>query len=188
MALHKMIRLVTLATAANGYLNFMGNEFGHPDWIDFPRQGNNWSLQYARRQWHLADDPKLKYQFLCRFDRRMIALFSRYDLLSGGDPELLWDHDGDKVLAFSRGGWVFAFNFHPSQSFFDYGIPAPGRSYRMELDSDCRAFGGHGRLTPEQVHHTLEEQSNPWGSRLSLYLPSRTGIALKPLVEAKGES
>lgn len=188
MALHKMIRLVTLSTAANGYLNFMGNEFGHPDWIDFPRQGNNWSFQYARRQWHLADDPKLKYQFLSRFDRRMIALFSRYDLLSGGDPELLWDHDGDKVLAFSRGGWVFAFNFHPSQSFFDYGIPAPGGSYRMELDSDRWEFGGHGRLTADQVHHTLEAKDKPWGFRLPLYLPSRTGIALKPQLETQGGS
>ena len=188
MSLHKMIRLVTLATAGSGYLNFMGNEFGHPDWIDFPRQGNNWSLQYSRRQWHLADNPTLKYQFLSRFDHRMIALFNRYDLLSSGDPGLLWDHDGDNVLAFSRGGWVFAFNFHPSQSFFDYGIPAPGGSYRMELDSDCRDFGGHGRLTPDQIHHTLEEKDNPWGFRLSLYLPSRTGIALKPMLETKGES
>ena len=188
MALHKMIRLVTLATADSGYLNFMGNEFGHPDWIDFPRQGNNWSFQYARRQWHLADDPNLKYQFLARFDCRMIAQFNRYDLLSGGEPGLLWNHDGDKVLAFSRGGWVFAFNFHPSQSFFDYGISAPGGSYRMELDSDSSDFGGHSRLMRDQVHHTLEEKSSPWGFRLSLYLPSRTGIVLKPLVEKKEES
>ena len=179
MALHKMIRLVTLATAGSGYLNFMGNEFGHPDWIDFPREGNNWSFQYARRRWHLADDPNLKYRFLARFDQRMIALFGRFDLLSGGEPELLWDHDGDKVLAFSRGGWLFVFNFHPAQSFCDYSIPAPGGSYRMILDSDHRYFGGHGRLTSDQVHHTLEEKNNPWGFRLSLYLPSRTGIVLK---------
>ena len=179
MALHKMIRLVTLATAGSGYLNFMGNEFGHPDWIDFPREGNNWSFQYARRRWHLADDPNLKYRFLARFDQRMIALFGRFDLLSGGEPELLWDHDGDKVLAFSRGGWLFVFNFHPAQSFCDYSIPAPGGSYRMILDSDHRYFGGHGRLTSDQVHHTLEEKNNPWGFRLSLYLPSRAGIVLK---------
>ena len=186
MALHKMIRLVTLATAGSGYLNFMGNEFGHPDWIDFPREGNNWCFQYARRQWHLVDNPNLKYRLLARFDRRMIALFNRFDLLSGGDPELLWDHDGDKILAFSRGGWIFAFNFHPSQSFCDYGIPAPGGSYRMALDSDHRHFGGHGRLTQDQVHHTREEKNNPWGARLSLYLPSRTGIVLKPLAQPKG--
>jgi 1,4-alpha-glucan branching enzyme len=180
VALHKMIRLVTLATAGSGYLNFMGNEFGHPDWIDFPREGNNWCYQYARRQWHLVDDPKLKYRWLAHFDRRMIDLFDRHGLLAGGNPELLWDHDGDKILAFGRAGWIFAFNFHPVQSFFGYGIPAPPGSYRMVLDSDHRHFGGHGRLAPDQVHHTLEEKNNPWGFRLSLYLPSRTGIILQP--------
>ncbi len=188
MALHKMIRLVTLATAGSGYLNFMGNEFGHPDWIDFPRQGNQWSLRYARRRWHLVDDPHLKYRFLARFDRRMIDRFKRFDLLSAGEPNLLRDHDGDKVLAFLRGGWVFAFNFHPSQSFFDYGIPAPSGSYRLELDSDGIDVGGHGRLVPNQVHHALADQSHSWGSRLSLYLPSRTAIVLKPLVASQGKS
>lgn len=180
MALHKMIRLITLATAGGGYLNFMGNEFGHPDWIDFPREGNNWSFHYARRQWHLMDDPHLKYGLLARFDRRMIALFTRFDLLSKGEPALLWAHEPDKVLAFSRAGWIFAFNFHPNRSFTDYGIPAPRGSYRMELDSDDRAVGGHGRLTPNQAHHTLEERNNPWGHRLRLYLPCRTGIVLRP--------
>jgi 1,4-alpha-glucan branching enzyme len=187
MALHKMIRLVTLATAGSGYLNFMGNEFGHPDWIDFPREGNGWSFQYARRRWHLADDANLKYRFLGRFDRRMITLFNMAGLLSAGNPQLLWDHDHDKILAFARAGWVFAFNFHPSRSFPDYGIPAPGGSYRLVLDSDRRDVGGHGRLTVDQTHHTLEEPGSPWGTRLSLYLPSRTGIALKPLAVSKGE-
>jgi 1,4-alpha-glucan branching enzyme len=187
MALHKMIRLVTLATAGDGYLNFMGNEFGHPDWIDFPREGNGWSFQYARRRWYLADDANLKYRFLGGFDRRMIGLFNASGLLSAGAPQLLWDHDADKILAFARAGWIFVFNFHPSRSFPDYGIPAPGGSYRLVLDSDRRDVGGHGRLTVDQVHHTLEEPGNPWGTRLSLYLPSRTGIVLKPLTVSKGE-
>ena len=187
MALHKMIRLVTLATAGGGYLNFMGNEFGHPDWIDFPREGNGWSFQYARRRWHLADDANLKYRLLGRFDRRMIGLFNAAGLLSAGDPQLLWDHDHDKILAFARAGWVFAFNFHPSRSFPDYGIPAPGGSYRLVLNSDGRDVGGHGRLAVDQVHHTLESPGNPWGTRLSLYLPSRTGIVLKPLGASKAE-
>ncbi len=181
MALHKMIRLVTLATAGSGYLTFMGNEFGHPDWIDFPREGNDWSFQYARRRWYLADDPNLKYRLLARFDRRMIALFKQTDQLLGGQPALLWAHDHDKILAFLRAGWIFVFNFHPAQSLFGYGIPAPGGSYRMVLDTDDRQVGGHGRLTPDQRHHTQEEKNNPWSARLSLYLPSRTGIVLQPL-------
>ncbi|BBO91317.1 alpha amylase C-terminal domain-containing protein [Desulfosarcina ovata] len=187
MALHKMIRLITLATAGNGYLNFMGNEFGHPEWIDFPREGNQWSCRYARRQWSLVDDPGLKYHLLARFDQRMIALCRQADLLSAPDLSLLWDHDGDKVLAFLRGGWIFVFNFHPQHSFTDYGIPAPDIAYRMVLDTDARPFGGHGRLAPDQVHHTLPDPSNPWGTRLSLYLPSRTGIVLAPRACGQGQ-
>ncbi|HSO19692.1 MAG TPA: alpha amylase C-terminal domain-containing protein, partial [Desulfosarcina sp.] len=170
-----------------GYLNFMGNEFGHPEWIDSPRAGNAWSYHHARRQWHLADDPGLKYGLLGRFDRQMIALFKKAALLEGGDPQLLWEHDQDKVLAFTRGGWIFAFNFHPAQSFFGYGIPSPGGAYRMVLDTDDRRFGGHGRLTPDQVHRTAADGSNPWGTRISLYLPSRTGIVLRPRSSVDGE-
>ncbi|MFO7716124.1 alpha amylase C-terminal domain-containing protein [Desulfosarcina sp.] len=188
MALHKMIRLVTLATAGSGYLNFMGNEFGHPDWIDFPREGNHWSFRYARRQWHLADDPNLKYRLLARFDRQMIALFDGFNLLAGGDPSLLWDHHHDKILAFARAGWIYVFNFHPTQSFPGYGIPAPGGSYRLMLDTDATDFGGHGRIAPGQVHHTLVEANNPWGRRLSLYLPARTGSVLQPLAALNRES
>ncbi|BBO75751.1 1,4-alpha-glucan branching enzyme [Desulfosarcina widdelii] len=180
MALHKMIRLITLATAGSGYLNFMGNEFGHPDWIDFPREGNGWSYRYARRQWHLVDAPDLKYRLLARFDRQMIGLFARFDLLAGGDPQRLWDHDSDKVLIFMRAGWVFAFNFHPERSWPDYGFPAPAGSYRMILNTDDDRFGGHGRLTADQRHQGLKDEHSPFGSRLSLYLPSRTAFALQP--------
>ena len=188
MALHKMIRLVTLATAGSGYLNFMGNEFGHPDWIDFPREGNGWSFRHARRQWHLADAPDLKYRLLRRFDRQMIDLVKRADLLAGSDPQLIWDHDADKILAFVRAGWVFVFNFHPTQSFPDYGIPAPGGSYRLVLNTDDASFGGHGRLAPDQVHHTLQDDHTPWGTRLSLYLPSRTGLVLRPVLAASADA
>ena len=187
MALHKMIRLATLSTAGSGYLNFMGNEFGHPDWIDFPREGNAWSFRHARRQWRLVDDPGLKYQRLAEFDRQMIDLFKRADLLAAGEPDLLWDHDGDHILAFMRAGWVFAFNFHPVRSFPDYGLPAPGGSYRLRLDTDALRFGGHGRLTPEQRHDTLEDDSSAWGTRLLLYLPSRTAVVLQPMHRSKGE-
>jgi 1,4-alpha-glucan branching enzyme len=181
MALHKMIRMVTLTTAGSGYLNFMGNEFGHPDWIDFPREGNGWSFRHARRQWQLADAPDLKYRLLRRFDRQMIDLVKRSDLLASHNSRLLWDHDMDKILAFLRAGWIFVFNFHPARSFPDYGIPAPGGSYRMVLNTDAEPFGGHGRLATDQVHHTLDDDHTPWGTRLSLYLPSRTGMVLRPI-------
>ncbi|MDQ1330734.1 MAG: 1,4-alpha-glucan branching enzyme, partial [Thermodesulfobacteriota bacterium] len=130
VALHKLIRLITLATAGNGYLNFMGNEFGHPDWIDFPRPGNDWTYHYARRQWYLADDPSLKYHLLANFDRDMIALAKRFNLLGHAAPTLLYENTNDKIIAFRRAGLLFVFSFHPSSSFTDYCFDAPPGTYK----------------------------------------------------------
>ncbi len=178
-ALHKMIRLITLATAGQGYQNFMGNEFGHPEWIDFPREGNHWSYHYARRQWSLADNPELKYQFLERFDRDIVNLARSRDIYGEPWPWLLYEHNEHKLLVFQRGGLLFAFNFHPTASYADYAVPAPAGKYRMIFDSDAPEYGGHNRLTPGQVHFTRagETADSP---RLSLYLPSRTALVLEP--------
>ncbi|MCU0598129.1 MAG: alpha amylase C-terminal domain-containing protein [Desulfobacterales bacterium] len=176
MALHKIIRLITLATAGHGYLNFMGNEFGHPEWIDFPREGNGWSYQFALRQWRLADDPNLKYRFLARFDRDMIVLTKEFGLLGEQLPELLHEHSGNKIIAFKRSSLIFAFNFHSSESYADYRIPAPAGKYQMILNSDDVVYGGHNRVAPYQIHftRTVDNQNHI----LSLYLPTRTAIVL----------
>jgi len=180
VALHKMIRLITLATAGSGYLNFMGNEFGHPEWIDFPREGNHWSYAYARRQWHLVDNPDLKYHQLGLFDRDMIALAKKSGLLTDPWPQLLHEHSENKVIAAQRTGLVFVFNFHHERSFTDYFIDVEPGCYRMVLDSDARRFGGHGRLDPDQVHVTLKVTSGGHERNcLSLYMPTRTGIVLR---------
>jgi len=179
MALHKMIRLITLAAAGAGYLNFMGNEFGHPEWIDFPREGNNWSCKYARRQWHLVDDPNLKYQFLARFDHDMIALSKKFKLLDTLGPNLLYEHSDHKVIIFERAGLVFAFNFHPHQSYSDYRFETTPGTYQMILDSDSPEYGGHHRLIVGQKHQTsFDIVSNHKCHLLSLYLPSRSGFVL----------
>jgi 1,4-alpha-glucan branching enzyme len=180
LALQKMIRLITLASAGNGYLNFMGNEFGHPEWIDFPREGNNWSYHYARRQWHLVDDDNLKYQFLARFDRDMIALAKTRRLLDTTDLNLLHEHSDNKVIVFGRADLLFAFNFHPAQSYNDYRFEAAPGTYRMLLTSDAAGYGGHGRLSADQEHLALPEKNgHPDQHHLSLYLPSRTAIVLQ---------
>ena len=182
MALHKMIRLVTLATAGSGYLNFMGNEFGHPEWIDFPREGNGWSYRYARRQWGLVDAPDLKYRLLDRFDKDMIALARHFRLLASPRLALVYVHEDDKLLAFRRSGLIFVFNFHPVNSYSDYRFAAPEGKYRMVLDSDSPAYGGHGRLVPDQEHFTLRDDGDAGAcDRLSLYLPSRSALVLKIL-------
>jgi len=181
IALHKLIRLVTLATAGNGYINFMGNEFGHPEWIHFPREGNGWSYKYARRQWHLVDDPDLKYGLLAHFDRDMIMLARRFRLLESPGPRLLFEHSDDKVIVFERGGLVFAFNFHPSCSHSDYCFEAPPGKYKMIVDSDAPEYGGHGRLNKDQNHLTLCDKSRDHNRNLlSLYLPTRTALVLCP--------
>jgi 1,4-alpha-glucan branching enzyme len=179
IALHKMIRLITLATCGNGYLNFMGNEFGHPEWIDFPGLHNNWSYHYARRQWSLAKNKELKYLYLGCFDRKMIGFFKKSNLISKplGYPRI--QNDGDQVLAFERGKYVFVFNFNPFKSFTDYIFEVTKGHYKVVLDTDQTEFGGQGRQSMDYEHQTFE---TPDGRNLiSLYIPSLTGFILKRL-------
>ncbi len=179
IALHKLIRLFTAATADAGYLTFMGNEFGHPEWIDFPREGNGWSYHYARRQWSLRDDPGLKYHFLADFDAALTALLADACAVGVTHPQLLYLHDADKIVAFERNGRFVILNFHPSSSFTDYRIETlPGR-YRLVMDTDERRFGGHARLAPLQEYVTQPRvQNGVLQHCLSLYLPSRCALVL----------
>ena len=175
VALHKMIRLATLATAGSGYLNFMGNEFGHPEWVDFPREGNNWSYRHARRQWHLVDDPGLIYQYIADFDRDMILTAKQFNILQNPNINLLYEHSDNKLLVFQRAGLLFAFNFHPHQSYSDYRFEAPAGKFEMLLNSDAPQYGGHKRLVEKQEHLSFRgDIAGRKSTFLSLYLPSRT--------------
>ncbi len=172
VALHKLIRLATLGTAGNGYLNFMGNEFGHPEWIDFPREGNGWSYAHARRLWSLSDSDALRYKPLRAFDAEMIGYVRRSGLLEAR-PELLRADEEKKILIFKRKDSIFAFNFNPQGSFPDYGFAAPAGSYRKVFDSDDPEFDGFGRLSQDKDHIT-----EPDGT-LRLYIPSRCALVLE---------
>ncbi|MFA5205894.1 MAG: alpha amylase C-terminal domain-containing protein [Lentisphaeria bacterium] len=176
VALHKMLRLITLATGGGAWLNFMGNEFGHPEWIDFPREGNGWSYHYARRQWSLAQVPHLRYRFLDVFDRAMLHLAADAGLLAAPPAGLLWHHEDDRLLAFARAGLLLVFNFAADRSYADYPIPAPAGSYAVALDTDAAAFGGFARSAPEVVHFTQPEGD---GQVVRLYLPSRSAVVLR---------
>ena len=182
IALHKMIRLVTAATAGDGYLNFMGNEFGHPEWIDFPREGNGWSFKYARRQWSLEDNPALRYGDLRNFDEAMVHLMREENILAER-PVLLVADEEKKILIFLRKNCIFAFNFSPTGSFADYGFAAPAGEYVNVLDSDQPQFDGFGRLTSVERHISIAERC-PNGNQgfdhtLKVYLPARTAMVLK---------
>ncbi|WP_459916316.1 alpha amylase C-terminal domain-containing protein [Desulfocicer niacini] len=179
LALHRMIRLITLATAGDGYLNFMGNEFGHPEWIDFPGAHNNWSYHYARRQWSLRDNPDLYFSRLANFDRAMINGLKSFNIPRGGRAEFCHIHEDDKVIAFFREKLLFVFNFHVGRSHNDYQLTvSPGR-YDMVLNTDEKAFGGSGRLVSGQAHFTQPSSiEGTFAHLLQLYLPSRTALVL----------
>ena len=181
IALHKMIRLITLSTINGGYLNFMGNEFGHPEWIDFPREGNGWSHKYARRQWSLVDNPDYFYTVLGEFDKEMTKLIGGTKNFQTRPVQEIWHNDGDQVLAFSRRDLIFVFNFHPTRSFTDYGLLVPEGDYSIVLNSDNRKFGGYGLVDESQVHFTQYDKLHARRKKgwLMLYLPSRTALVLK---------
>ncbi len=181
IALHKMVRLITIATSGGGYLNFMGNEFGHPEWIDFPREGNNWSYKYARRQWSLVDNQDLRYKFLGRFDRDMIHLFREEKILSIKWTHLLFENPGDQVLVFGRGDLVFVFNFNPGKSFSDYGFPVDPGKFRIMLNTDGGEYGGQGLVDVAMSYFSNPDQYTAPRHMLKLYIPARSALVLKKI-------
>ena len=195
IALHKMIRLITASTINGGYLNFMGNEFGHPEWIDFPREGNGWSCKYARRQWDLVDNPNYFFADLNRFDEAMIQLLKKHLLTENPTAEekkynvgkhlpwvmKWWDNEGDQVVAYSRGDLLFIFNWNGQKSFPDYGILVPEGKYKVVLNTDAKEFAGFGLADDSVEHFTnydplYEKDGKGW---LKLYLPARSAVVLK---------
>lgn len=181
IALHKMIRLVTSSTINGGYLNFMGNEFGHPEWIDFPREGNGWSHKYARRQWWLADNKDLKYHYLGDFDKAMLLLIKSVKNFEKTEIIKLWDKDEDQVLAYMREDLLFVFNFNPDKSFNDYAFLAPEGKYKVVLNSDSVDFGGNGLIDENVEHFTVHDDLYAKDNKgwLKLYIPARTSFVLK---------
>lgn len=185
IALHKMIRLVTATTINGGYLNFMGNEFGHPEWIDFPREGNGWSYKYARRQWSLRDNGFLRYELLANFDKDMLSLirsvkdFEKLPLVS------IWEQNEEQILAYTRKDLMFVYNFSPTNSYSSYKIVAPAGEWQVILSTDDKEYGGYDRIdksvhhfTSPDPHYTLEGKGI-----LSLYLPARTALVLKKKIK-----
>ena len=177
MALHKMIRLLTHGLGGEGYLNFEGNEFGHPEWLDFPREGNQNSFWYARRQLNLTEDPLLRYHFLNNFDRSMNTTEQKYGWLHASQAYISLKHEGDKVIVFERAGLVFIFNFHHTESFADYriGIEVSG-TYRIALNTDTKEHGGFGRIDEGTKFFTTPMEWNGRKNWAHVYIPSRTAL------------
>ncbi|KAM7287785.1 1,4-alpha-glucan-branching enzyme [Ixodes scapularis] len=183
LAMHKLIRLLTHALGGEAWLNFIGNEFGHPEWLDFPRAGNDESYHHARRQWHLVEDDLLRYKFLNRFDSALNHLEEQHHWLPSPPAYVSLKHEDDKVIAFERAGLLFVIGLHPCKSFTDYqlGIDVPGE-YRIVLDTDAEEFGGHRRIDHSVRCFTFDE---PYAGRrhsIKAYIPSRVGLVFAPVV------
>ncbi len=182
IALHKIIRLFTISTAGNGYLNFMGNEFGHPEWIDFPRDGNNWSYQHARRQWSLNDNKDLKFHYLGDFDKNMIELIKKESCFNYPEINLIHENKPNQVIAFTRGELLFIFNLNPTHSFTDYSILISPGKYKILLNTDAILFGGQGLVDEKLTYFTSSNDDKIVNNfYLKLYLPCRIGMVLKKL-------
>jgi 1,4-alpha-glucan branching enzyme len=171
IALHKLIRLVTLMLGGEGWLNFMGNEFGHPEWLDFPREGNGWSFHYCRRQWSLADDPALKYHWLSDFDQALMQFAEKFQVLSSDPAQVLHVDHAARILTIERNNLIGVLNFSHDQSPFGYPVRVPDSSTRrLVLNSDAVEFGGHGRVDDSCDHPVGED------GMLRIYAPSRSGL------------
>ncbi len=179
IALHKMIRLATITTSYGGYLNFMGNEFGHPEWIDFPREGNGWSYKYARRQWSLMDHQDLKFKFLSTFDKAMIDLAKDGYLASKDSCYGVAINESDQIMCFKRGNYLMIFNFSPTNSYTDYGIFIEPGKYSIVLNTDNKEFGGFGLLDESYIYFPERMPYDRNQYQLKIYIPARTAIILK---------
>ncbi len=180
IALHKMIRLFTISLGGNAYMTFMGNEFGHPEWIDFPREGNDWSYQHCRRQWSLVDNPELKYQYLGAFDKEMIRVIKENKIMTSLFANQLNMDDGNKTIVFERNHLIFVFNFdtHNSVPNYKFRVPTPGE-YQLILNSDRLEFGGHGRIDDSARYFTVKEGNDHF---LSIYNTNRTAQVFKRII------
>jgi 1,4-alpha-glucan branching enzyme len=177
MALHKIIRLLTNGLGGEGYLNFEGNEFGHPEWLDFPREGNGNSFHYARRQFNLPDDPLLRYKFLNDFDSCMQHTEARYGWLAAPQAYVSLKNETDKVIVFERAGLLWIFNFHPTASYTDYrvGVEVAG-TYRVVINSDAERFGGFGNIDETTRFFTTPFEWNGRKNFTQVYIPTRTAM------------
>ena len=174
IALHKLLRLFTISLGGEGYLTFIGNEFGHPEWVDFPRLGNNWSHQYARRQWSLVDNKELKYQYLANWDKAMIRVITENNILQAANARQLHMDVTNKVIIFEKNNLLFIFNFSTGNSIFGYQFKAPNAgNYSIILNSDKTEFGGF-----ERVDDSIDYPTNEDGV-ISIYLTNRTALVMK---------
>ncbi len=180
ISLLKLIRMFTISLGGEAYLNFMGNEFGHPEWIDFPREGNNWSYKHAQRLWSLGKRDDLKYKFLANFDIAMLDFISKHNILNSFPAKQLWVDDWHKIIVFERNQLIFIFNFHTMVSPVDYSIPnIVDGEYKLIFDSDDADFGGFSRIDKNTRFYAKKKENI---ITLRFYSPNRSMQILQQII------
>lgn len=178
--LHNLIRFITVVLGGEAYLNFMGNEFGHPEWIDFPRIGNDWSYHYARRQWSLIENDQLRYKYLADFDKAMLDFVIKHQILNAQTPQELWIDESNNLLVFERADLLFVFNFHPTNSLYDYQIQTHKIGpFELIFNSDAPYFGGFDRIR-NSIPNTAKIKDGM--KKMSIYSPNRSAQVYQRMV------
>ena len=176
VALHKMIRLFTISLGGNAWLNFMGNEFGHPEWIDFPRLENEWSYKHARRQWSLVDDENLKFGWLNEFDKEMLKFIKENDIMNAEPAWLMNADEEHKTIVFERNNLMFVFNWG-SESIPDYEINVKNTGdYEIVFSSDDKVFGGFENIDKKVVFPSEYRDGQVF---MKIYNVSRTAVVYR---------
>ena len=176
IALHKMIRLFTISLGGNAWLNFMGNEFGHPEWIDFPRLENGWSYKHARRQWSLVDDENLKFGWLNEFDKEMLKFIRENDIMNAEPAWLMNADEEHKTIVFERNNLIFVFNWG-NESIPDYEINVKNTGdYEIIFSSDDKDFGGFENIDKKVVFPSEAREGQVF---MKIYNVSRTAVVYR---------
>ena len=177
IALHKIIRFLTLTLGGEGYLNFIGNEFGHPEWVDFPREGNNWSYKHCKRQWNLVDDEHLKYEYMNYWDRVMIHFVRNHKVLESMPAQQYNMDEHNQVFVFERNHLIFVVNISPTNSIFEYEFPVHRQGeYHIILNSDDVKFGGFDRVDQKMHYPSFKSGLT---EKISIYLPNRCALVFE---------
>ena len=171
IALHKMIRFFTITLGGDAWLNFMGNEFGHPEWIDFPRHDNGWSYKYAKRQWSLADNGYLKYHWLGDFDKAMLDFVKKTKVMQSAPAWLLNVDEDNKTIVFERNNLIFVFNWgQKSLPGYIINVKQTG-DYEIVFSTDEKRFGGFENIDENAV---FPSEKNGDAVTMKIYNVART--------------
>ncbi|CAL5392773.1 unnamed protein product [Camellia sinensis] len=178
-SLHKMIRLITFTIGGHAYLNFMGNEFGHPKRVEFPMESNNFSFSLANRRWDLLENGV--HSELLYFDKDMMNMDENERILSRGLPNIHHVNDTTMVTSYSRGPLLFIFNFHPTTSYENYsvGVEEAGE-YQVILNTDEKKYGGQALIAQDQyIQRTISKRIDGLRNCLVVPLPYRSAQVYK---------